>query len=148
MKKFYKNMNAIIVMISLMIILLLSGVLKRKCVNMLFKKMMLLLWMLLIVFVVTHSAFFVEKNPTGQLIVKCFKCGKLKIMQKIIIHNGSKLIQKNALILNVNYLLRRIKVAITWIVKNVVIIFVGNVWKNGTGMITFTIVSLKELWSM
>ena len=148
MKKFYKNMNAIIVMISLMIILLLSGVLTRKCVNMLFKKMMLLLWMLLIVFVVTHSAFFVEKNPTGQLIVKCFKCGKLKIMKKIIIHNGSKLIQKNALILNVNYLLRRIKVAITWIVKNVVIIFVGNVWKYGKGMITFTIVILKELWSM
>ena len=40
MKKYYKNMNVITVMISLMIIQRLSGVLTQKFVNMQFKKMM------------------------------------------------------------------------------------------------------------
>ena len=40
-------------------------------------------------------------------------------------------IQKIVKILNVVYLLRRIKAAITWLVNNVIMNFVGYVFKNG-----------------
>ena len=88
MKKYFKNINVIIAMNSLMIILLLNGVHTQKCADTQLKKMIALLAMLLIAFVGIHSAFFVQKNLTGLLTVKCLKTGKQKIILKLKILNG------------------------------------------------------------